>query len=44
MDIKTAFLHAPIDCDTYVEQPEGFTVAGKDGDHLVYKLKNPYTD
>ncbi len=44
MDVKTAYLHAHIDCAIYVEQPEGFTVTGKDGEHLVYKLKNPYTD
>ncbi len=39
MDVKAAYLHAPIDCDIYVEQPEGFTIPGKDGEHLVYKLK-----
>ena len=29
MDVKAAYLHAPIDCDIYVEQPEGFTIPGK---------------
>ena len=29
MDVKTAFLNAPIDCELYVEQPEGFTVKMK---------------
>ncbi|KAJ8412641.1 hypothetical protein AAFF_G00115920 [Aldrovandia affinis] len=24
MDVKTAYLHAPIDCEIYMEQPEGF--------------------
>lgn len=32
LDIKTAFLNAPMDKDVYVQQPEGFEVGGK---HLV---------
>ena len=24
MDVKAAYLNAPIDCDVYVRQPEGF--------------------
>lgn len=24
MDVKTAYLHAPIDCEIYIEQPEGY--------------------
>ena len=39
IDVKTAYLNTPIDCELYVEQPEGFTVTGRDGEHLVYKLK-----
>jgi hypothetical protein len=39
MDVKTAYLNAPIDCELYVEQPEGFTMTGKDGEYLVYKLR-----
>ncbi len=39
MDVKKAYLHAPIDCDIYVEQPEGFIIPGKDDEHFVYKLK-----
>ena len=35
MDVKTAYLNAPIDCEIYVQQPEGFT----EGQNLVYKLK-----
>ena len=26
MDVKTAYLHAPIDYKIYMEQPEGFKV------------------
>jgi hypothetical protein len=37
MDVKTAYLNAPIDCDIYMEQPEGFEVQSKGG-RLVYKL------
>ena len=37
MDVKAAYLNAPIDCDVYVRQPEGF-VKGIQND-LVFKLK-----
>lgn len=36
MDVKTAYLHAPIDRDIYMEQPEGYK---KEGDELVCKLE-----
>ena len=39
MDVKTAFLHAPIDTEIYLEQPEGFEVKSNDGEKLVYRLK-----
>ena len=39
VDVKTGYLNAPIDRELYVDQPEGFTVTGRDGEHLVYKLK-----
>ena len=39
MDVKTAFLNAPIDCDIYIEQPEGFRSRGKNGEKLVWRLK-----
>ncbi len=39
MDVKTAYLNAPIDCEIYVEQPKGFCVEGNGGEELVYKLK-----
>ena len=39
MDVKTAYLNAPIDCDIYIQQPEGFEKVGKNGETLVCKLK-----
>ena len=38
MDVKTAYLNAPIDCELYVEQPEGFEVKSPDGEKLVCRL------
>lgn len=38
MDVKTAYLHAPIDCEIYMEQPEGFEVKSKTGEKLVCRL------
>lgn len=40
MDVKAAFLNAPIDCEIYVEQPKGFELKSKnDNEYLVLKLK-----
>jgi hypothetical protein len=39
MDVKTAYLNAPIDCEIYMQQPEGFKKLGKNGQKLVCKLK-----
>ena len=39
MDVESAFLNAPMDCKLFIEQLEGFAVAGKKGEHLVCKLK-----
>ena len=39
MDVKAAYLNAPIDVELYVEQPEGFEVRGQNGEKLVYRLK-----
>lgn len=36
MDVKTGYLHAPIDRDIYMEQPEGYE---KEGEKLVCKLE-----
>ena len=38
MDVKAAYLNAPIDCDIYVEQPKGYEKVGKNGEKLVCKL------
>ena len=38
MDVKTAFLNGPIDCELFVEQPKGFEKLGQNGEKLVWKL------
>ena len=38
MDVKTAFLNGPIDCELFVEQPKGFEKLGTNGEKLVWKL------
>ena len=38
MDVKTAYLNAPIDTEIYMEQPEGFRETGPNGEELVCKL------
>ena len=38
MDVKTAYLNAPIDCEIYMEQAKGFQKKGVNGEKLVYKL------
>ena len=38
MDVKTAYLNADIDCEIYVQQPEGFIKTNKEGEKLVCKL------
>src|SRR6218665_446588 len=39
MDVKIAYLNAPIDCELYIEQPEGFVADDKTDGNLVLKLK-----
>ena len=39
MDVKSAYLSAPIDCEIFMEQAEGFKVQSKRGEKLVYKLR-----
>ena len=39
MDVKTAYLNAPIDCELYMEQPEGYVELGRNGKKLVWRLK-----
>ena len=38
MDVKTAYLNADIDCEIYIEQPEGFSKTNEKGENLVCKL------
>ena len=38
MDVKTAYLNAPIDCDIYLEQAKGYEVLCENDEPLVYKL------
>lgn len=38
MDVKTAYLNAPIDCTIYMNQAEGYQKVSEDGEKLVYKL------
>lgn len=39
MDVKAAYLNAPIDRELYVEQPEGYETKGPKNEKLVLKLK-----
>ena len=39
MDVKTAYLNALIDSEIFMEQPEGYEKAVKNGEKLVYKLR-----
>ncbi|CAM8893486.1 unnamed protein product [Rhodiola kirilowii] len=41
MDVKTAFLHGDLDKETYMEQPEGFQVEGKE-DYVCRRQKSLY--
>ena len=38
MDVETAYLHADIDYEIYLEQPEGFEIYDDYGEKLVCKL------
>ena len=39
MDVKTSYLNAPIDCEIFMEQAEGFeTPSSNENERLVYKL------
>ena len=38
MDVKTAYLHAPIECEIYMDQTEGFETSSDSGEKFVYKL------
>ena len=38
LDVKTAYLNAPLDCEIYMTQPVGYEKTGKSGVKLVCKL------
>ena len=38
MDVKSAYLHSPIDCDIYVAQTKGYEVLNENGKPMVFKL------
>jgi len=38
MDVKTAYLNAPIDCEIFMEQLDGFEIPSNCEEVLVYKL------
>ena len=38
INVKTAYLNAPIDCELYVKQPEGYKIVGENGEELVWRL------
>ena len=39
LDVKTAYLHASLDSEIYVEQPQGYSILS-DGNNLVWRLHN----
>lgn len=39
MDVKTTYLHAPIEEDIYLDQPECFEWLSETGEKFVCKLK-----
>ena len=39
MEVKTAHLNAPLDCEIYIKQPESFEVQNASGKKQVYRLK-----
>lgn len=39
MDVKTVFLNGELDEEVFMDQPEGFSINGRNGEKLVCKLK-----
>ena len=39
MDVSSAYLNAPIDCEIFVDQPEGFEQYDRNGKKLFFRLK-----
>ena len=37
MDVNSAYLHSPIDCDIYVAQTKGYEVLNENGKPMVIK-------
>ena len=35
MDVNTAYLHADVEEELYMEQPDGFQIKGENGEHFV---------
>ena len=42
MDVKTAYLNAPIDCELYMDQPRGYEQNGGDGKVVCRLNKSIY--
>ena len=38
LDVKTAYLNAPLDCEVYLQSPDGFKETDKGDMFLVWKL------
>ena len=38
MDVKTAYMHAPITKELYIDQSQGFEEVSESGERLVYRL------
>ena len=38
VDIKTAYLHTPVDCEIYMDEAKGFETPSDSEEKLVYKL------
>lgn len=38
MDVKSAYVHTQIDCEVYLEQPEGYETKSESGEKLVCKF------
>ena len=39
IDVKTAYLNAPIDCEIFIEQPKGYEKWGENGKKLLVWFK-----
>ena len=39
MDVKMAYLHAPIECEIFIEQLQGYDKESETGEKMVCKLQ-----